>query len=103
MNTVKARKVVTKIQEIAYHRNGICGAPFHAIRFVGKVDGYDEPETANFLATLFDEPGHCAVICLDRLPEHGVAFGPNSWRGDCFEPELREAVKEHNLEQFGHE
>lgn len=82
-----------KIQEASFHRNGVGGLGFYAIRFKYQPDDADEPE--NFLATLFDEDGACAVISLDRLEKCGVAFAKgNSWRGDHFEPELRRLIKE---------
>jgi len=77
------------VQEIAYHRNGVAGYPFYAVRFRWSVDGKAE----NFLGTLFDGDGQCSVISLDRIAQHGVAFGPNSWRGDVVERRLRAAVK----------
>lgn len=80
-----------EILEVEHNRNGISGLGFYAIRFLWKPDGVAEPE--NFLATLFDEPGACAVIGLDRITAHGVAFaGGNLWRGDLFEQQLRDAV-----------
>lgn len=80
-----------KIDEVAYHRNGVCGNGFHAVLFRFKPDG--ERREKSFLATVFDEPGNCAVISLDRISVYGVEFGPNSWRGDWFEDELRAAIK----------
>lgn len=90
--------LVKEILEVSCHRNGICGAPFHAIRFIAS----DEAESSSghqFLATVFHENGHCAVIDLDLIAEHGVSFGYNSWRGDHFEPELRKAIKEYQTKK----
>jgi hypothetical protein len=84
--------VIAKIHEIAFHRNGICGAGFYAVRFTGGKD----VSGREFIATVFDEPGHCAVLAVDRLDTDGVAFGVNSWRGDHFEPELRAAITKQN-------
>lgn len=82
-----------KINEVAYHRNGVCGAPFWAVRFRWRPDGESQEE--NFIAVLFDEPGRCAVLGLDRMDTMGVAFaGGNSWRGDRFEGELRRAIED---------
>ena len=81
------------IQESSFHRNGISGNGFYAIRFQWKPEDSKDPE--NFLAIMFDEPGSCAVVSLDRIDEHGVAFARgNSWRGDHFESTLRRHVKE---------
>ena len=73
-----------KIQEIAHHRNGVGGDDFYAVRF---RDGKN-----NMLATVFASIGQCAVICLDLIPQVGVTFGFNSWRGDTFEDTLRAAI-----------
>ena len=91
---------VKKVLQVAYHRNGICGAPFHAILFQTdhqvQVNGVDRDAT--FLATVFEEPDHCAVICVDLLEGCGVTFTNNSWRGDHFEPELRAAIAAYHKE-----
>ena len=100
-------KLVKSVQEVSWHRNGIGGQGFYAVRFTSDIDGvsaaksktWNIPQTegrkdANFLAILFDDPGQCAVICLDLVPTCGVKFaGGNSWRGDQYEPELRKAVE----------
>lgn len=82
-----------KIQEASFHRNGISGLGFYAIRFQWEPDDADKPE--NFIATLFDEQGACAVLSLDRIASMGVGFARgNSWRGDHFEAELRRQIEE---------
>ena len=81
-----------KVLEVARHRNGICGEPFYVIRFIDNPDGHEE----NFIATLFDESGQCAVIGLDRIATMGVTMAKgNSWRGDHYETELREYCKKY--------
>ncbi len=98
------------IQEVAFHRNGIGGQGFYAIRFLQDVEqsadwekaGIKPPEAApkkiknaKWLAILFDEPGQCAVVCLDLMETCGVKFaGGNSWRGDWFESTLRKAIED---------
>lgn len=80
-----------QVQELAYHRNGVSGEGFYVIRFLFNPD---DEGIENFLAVVFDTPGQCAVIGLDRISTQGVKFaGGNSWRGDWFESELREAIK----------
>ncbi|MBY0460511.1 MAG: hypothetical protein K2V38_24615 [Gemmataceae bacterium] len=73
------------IDDIACHRNGVCGAPFHAVRF-------RDPETGPMIGVVFDAPHHVAVFQLDRLAQGVIAFGENSWRGDRYEPALRAAI-----------
>lgn len=81
-------KNVKRIIQVAYHRNGVSGEGFHAVRFeADEVKG-------EMVAIVFKEPYHCAVLNVEMLsdPECGVKFGANSWRGDRYERELREAI-----------
>lgn len=90
------RKVTINVKQIEFHRNGIAGEGFYAILFTSDSDGMGGVEGDSlFVATLFDEPGYCAVLRVPDLSEadKGVTFGINSWRGDVFEDELRQAVK----------
>lgn len=83
------------IHEIAYHRNGVGGVGFHVVKFTC-------PEAGEMVAILFElaDPdhsevqwnGHCAVLNRDLLADGIIAFGENSWRGDQYEAELREAI-----------
>lgn len=82
-----------KIKSVSFHRNGICGAGFYAILF-------DDAENGPMVAALFDEPGHCAVLQLEKLGASDVEFGSNSWRGDRYESELRPLVEKF-LEENG--
>ena len=72
------------IIDIAFHRNGICGAPFDVVTF--------RDADSRKVAILFQEPHHCAVLDVDKLAQGDVAFGSNSYRGDQYEPRLRSAV-----------
>lgn len=77
------------IIEIAHHRNGIAGEGFYAVLFRDKAAGrYDD-----FLAIVFETPGHCAVLNVAETVKRNIGFAAgNSWRGDCFEEELRTAI-----------
>ncbi len=77
---------------IAQHRNGICGAPFDVALF--KDAG---PEGSRKAAILFPEEGRCAVLDVAKLAAGDIAFGSNSWRGDHYEPQLREAVNAFHI------
>jgi hypothetical protein len=80
-----------KLVQCEHHRNGVCGLGFYAILF----DWKDGKTTRRMVATLFDEPGACAVLEVAPLSiEVGVTFGENSWRGDDFEKELRRLAEE---------
>ncbi len=73
------------IEHVARHRNGVCGAPFHAVLF-------RDPDEGRMLGVVFDAPHHVAVFHLDKLALGNVAFGVNSWRGDRYEPALRRLI-----------
>lgn len=67
------------------HRNGICGAGFYSIIFYC--------EQGRMHASLFDEPGCCAVHKIDLLADGNIEFANgNSWRGGRYEDALRPAL-----------
>ena len=80
-----------RIIDIAYHRNGITGAPFDVVLFEDKGS-----RGSRKLAILFEGDSFCAVLDVAKLAAGDIEFGSNSWRGDKFEPGLRTAVIEHN-------
>ena len=82
-----------RILNIAYHKNGVSGAPFHAVLF--RDAG---PEGGVKLAVVFDSLHHVAVLDVAGLAAGDIAFGSNSWRGDVFEVGLRRAVRRHTRE-----
>lgn len=88
---------IHRIIDIDYHRNGICGAPFHVILFEDKGE-----EASRKVGIVFDSPYHVAVLDVAKLAEGTITFGHNSWRGDVFEPELRAAITDRNrqIEDF---
>lgn len=79
------------IEQIHFHRNGVCGAPFHVLRF-------RDPDAGPMLGIVFDEPYHVAVFQFAELADGNIAFGRNSWRGDRYEPHLRDAIAAHRKE-----
>lgn len=62
-----------------YHRNGIGGAPFYLCRFMFLRGA----AAIELQAIVFDRPGYIAVTSADPRAR---------WRGDDFEPALREAI-----------
>lgn len=90
--TNMSQPVKIQVNEIASHRNGICGAPFHVVLFTFDHDG----KTLNMVGVVFDAPGHVAVFDNNKLAEDVIAFTLNSWRGDNFEAPLRAAIQEFN-------
>lgn len=76
-----------KVQEIAYHRNGVMGEGFHVVAFT--EDGH------NMLGVVFtSHPSRTAVFDRDRLSAGNIAFGSNSFRGDYYASFLIEAIKQ---------
>jgi hypothetical protein len=80
-----------KTLAIAHHRNGVAGAPFDVILFKEYGQG-----ASRKVAVVFDDPGYCAVLDVTLLATGDIAFGSNSWRGDDYEPQLREAIKQRD-------
>jgi hypothetical protein len=76
-----------KILAIADHRNGVGGARFDVVLFNERTR-----EDRRKVAILFDEPGCCAVIAVDKLAKGDIAFGSNSWRAEDYEQSLRQAI-----------
>ena len=70
--------------QIAAHRNGISGAPFHVLIF------HDGQSTK--LGIVFEAASHVAVFDLELLTQQEIRFGLNSYRGDQFEPGLRRLI-----------
>lgn len=80
-------------QEVTYHRNGIGGIGFHVVRF----QWYDPDirDSRNMIATVFPDEGACAVLDVEQTAQGNVAFAMgNSWRGDNFEPAIRQAIED---------
>jgi len=75
-----------KITDVSWHRNGVGGVGFYAVTFT-------DEENRNMVASLFDEPGYCAVYEIELLSKGDIVFGSNSWRGDVYESALRPAVE----------
>lgn len=74
-----------QMENLQYHRNGISGAPFHVVLF-------RDPDEGRMLGIVFEQASHVAVLQLDKLALGNIAFGVNSWRGDRYEPALRNAI-----------
>jgi hypothetical protein len=83
-----------QIIDIARHRNGVGGEPFAVALF--KERGR---EGSRKVAILFEEPRHCAVLDVAMLAAGDIAFGSNSWRGDDYEPLLRQAIRQQQAKE----
>lgn len=80
-----------KIEEIASHRNGVSGNGFYIVTF-HEARKHHAPR---MVAVVFLEQGNCAVFDRELLGQGVIAFGRNSWRGDNYERELREAIAKY--------
>lgn len=74
-----------RIEEIAYHRNGVGGNGFSVLKF---TEGRDRK-----LAIVFPGRGNVAVFDRALLADDAIAWTVNSWRGDRYEHALRDALK----------
>jgi hypothetical protein len=79
------------IEQIARHRNGVFGEPFHVVLFRDPV--------SRKLAVVFGQPNHVAVLDLEHAHRGEIRFGFNSFRGDVYEPLLRDAITRFETNQ----
>ena len=84
---LRGNKTELELESLDYHRNGICGIGFHVVLFLDRKYG-------PMVATVFPEEGAVAVLQRAKLAEGNVRFFENSWRGDVYEPQLRQWIKE---------
>ena len=85
-----------KLTAIKYHRNGISGVGFYVILFdwiIQKPNGGPVDSIRHMVATVYDEPGYCAVHDVADLVAGNVV---SAWRGDNFEPQLRKFIKNYD-------
>ena len=77
------------IENVARHRNGTSGDPFHVVTFLcyGR----------EMVAIQFQDNLKATAVFDRRLLAAGeIAFAENSFRGDCFADAIREAIAEFN-------
>lgn len=75
---------------VEYHRNGISGEGFHT----GFFDWFDDDNKwRKMFYVLYEGTGQCSIFDYELLKKGDVRFMHNSWRGDNFEKNLREAVE----------
>lgn len=81
---------IKEVMEVAHHRNGVSGEPYHAVRFRSS-----DQANLELVAVVFDRPGAVAVLdggLLSGLNATVKEFGMNAFRGDRFEKELRAVI-----------
>jgi len=84
-----------KIIDIAFHRNGISGAPFHVVLFDDRCN-----DGRRMMAIVFEADGQCAVLDVAKLAAGDIAFGSNSWRGAEYQWRLRKAIRAYCRRQL---
>lgn len=84
------REFTLKILQLDYHRNGVGGNGFYIIAFDFEED---EGNQRKMVGIVFEDQGNCAVFDRELLGKGEVRFFHNSWRGDHFEKQLREAIR----------
>jgi hypothetical protein len=83
------------IERVAYHRNGISGQGFYVVCFIKSAEP-GEP-AAPMVGVVFQRRGHVAVFDRAKLAQADIFFAQgNSWRGDNFEPALRQAITDYD-------
>ena len=84
---------------IASHRNGVAGNSFYIVLFTWKDT--EARKTRNMVATVFRDKGNVAVLDVGETAVSNIAFGEgNSWRGDDFEPALRQVIAAYETEGY---
>lgn len=84
-----------RLEAIAYHRNGISGAPFYVLTFCD--------DNGPMVAVCFGTSDDCAtpreirtaVLNRDMLAQGEIGFGTNSWRGDDYHGWCWEQIRAH--------
>ena len=81
-----------KVKSVEFHRNGVAGESFYAIRF------RDKETLQDMFAVVFGFPGCVAVFDFNKLSDgdigHGQGNHSNTWRGEYYETALRVAASE---------
>jgi hypothetical protein len=88
-----------RLVKIAFHRNGLMGEGFHAVAFRYRFEGQER----RMIATVFSayEPdsgevhpctGRLAVLDADYSASGLLDVPLNQWRGDDFEPQIRQWI-----------
>lgn len=90
-------KLIHEVKAVAFHRNGVAGAPFYVVLFTIPADA----DIADMVGVVFDpqNEGRVAVFDVALLAAGIITFGRNSWRGDRYEAELWDAIETYESER----
>lgn len=88
-----------RLVKIAYHRNGLMGEGFHAVAFRYRFEGKERRMIATVFSSHEPDPGdvhpctgRLAVLDADYSATGLLDYPLNQWRGDDFEPQLRQWI-----------
>lgn len=98
MSARSAWPTIRRVAQVASHRNGVGGEPFHVVLFTATGGAKGDV----MMATVFEAPGHVAVVRVAPLsdPKVGAEFGLNSYRGDYYEDDLRAVIADWQASRF---
>jgi hypothetical protein len=101
-------RLIHRIENVRYHRNGISGAGFFLVQFRYK----DGRKLRNMAAVCMTDPGSDTGEAPAKLGPYGAVAcavidrdNPNmTWRGDHFAPELYAAIQkwDENRQAYEH-
>jgi hypothetical protein len=83
------------LKKIAYHRNGVFGAPFHVVLF---KDGEDAMLGVTFDTEKGSRDIYTAVFDVAKLAAGDIEFGSNSYRGDVFHDTIKGWIKKYEAD-----
>lgn len=92
-------RMIKKVIDVAYHRNGVSGRSFNVVLFVDRESKETMVGILPYEETAKNIDVECYVLSVDKLKENDIVFASNSYRGDNYAQELREAIQK-NEEMF---
>jgi hypothetical protein len=88
------RRELFKLEQIAYHRNGITGCGFFVVTFTDRTDRPHQPMIAVVFNTDYADDGCLtAVLNREKTSAGAIASFGNAYRGDYYDGWLREQIK----------
>lgn len=88
-------KMIKNIIGVSYHRNGVQGTPFNVVLF---TDSHTGEKMVGIIPAFDKNPNNAFVLSVDKMVQDNIRFAENSWRGDNYADELKEAIKKHDEE-----
>jgi hypothetical protein len=92
MSVIKNEKLVGRVIDMGYHRNGVSGSGFWTIIFEGKLENRGRKFTAVYFENENNREILTAVLAVDSLVDGNANL---CWRGDAFHRELKKLVENY--------